>query len=117
MPPMPPPGIAGTADCFFGTFWAAQIEQHLRLTGLSPLPERDFPPRYVLLHFTNLRQDEFDSDVDYLRSLAEFYRGKGICFNTPPGTHGYDGEQVACRLKRLRISALEMTRYRGISLI
>jgi hypothetical protein len=55
---------------------AEQIEQYLRAAELSPLTEPDFPPRKLLLHFTNL-QDRFSSDAEYLRDLKAFYREKG----------------------------------------
>lgn len=53
-----------------------KIENFLRFTDLPPLPNPDFPPRWVLLHFTNL-QDPFRSDEEYLRALQEFYVDRG----------------------------------------
>ena len=53
-----------------------RIEAFLRYADLPPLQNPDFPPRWVLLHFTNL-QDLFDSEADYLNDLQEFYWGRG----------------------------------------
>lgn len=53
-----------------------EINSLLQKAELLPLLNPDFPPRKVLLYFTNL-QDPFDSDADYQHGLEEFYRDKG----------------------------------------
>lgn len=53
-----------------------KIEGFLRFADLPPLPNPDFPPRWVLLHFTNL-QDLFGSEGEYLRALQAFYVDRG----------------------------------------
>lgn len=53
-----------------------RIETYLRFADLPPLPKPDFPPRWVLLHFTNL-QSPFGSEEEYLRDLQAFYRDRG----------------------------------------
>lgn len=64
----------------------AKIHGFLEVAGLPPLPHADFPPRWVLLHFTNL-QDPFDSEQHYLRDLEAFYRRRGyrVRLNSGPG--------------------------------
>lgn len=54
----------------------SKIHASLGFAGLPPLPHPDFPPRWVLLHCTNL-QDPFDSEEHYLRDLEAFYRKRG----------------------------------------
>lgn len=51
---------------------AELIETRLSFADLPPLHNPDFPPRRVLLHFTNL-QNPFESDEEYLRDLQDFY--------------------------------------------
>lgn len=58
-----------------------RIATFLARADLPVLPHPDFPPRWVLLHFTNLR-DPFDSEAGYLRDLAEFYNEQG--YRIPP---------------------------------
>ncbi|WP_075881852.1 hypothetical protein [Vreelandella massiliensis] len=53
-----------------------QIEAWLRLADLPPLPNPSFPPRRILLQFTDLL-DHFDSEDEYLRDLKNFYDERG----------------------------------------
>ncbi|QOC22749.1 hypothetical protein IC757_00860 [Wenzhouxiangella sp. AB-CW3] len=53
-----------------------KIETWLRFADLPPLPSPDFPPRWVLLRFTNL-QDSFGSEEEYLKDLQAFYVERG----------------------------------------
>lgn len=53
-----------------------RIEQFLNFADLPALANPDFPPRWVLLHFTNL-QCPFTSEEEYLRDLQVFYRDRG----------------------------------------
>lgn len=53
-----------------------RIEEFLNFADLPALVNPDFPPRWVLLHFTNL-QCPFNSEEEYLRDLQAFYRDRG----------------------------------------
>lgn len=52
------------------------INNFLQFADISSLSNPDFPPRYVLLHFTNL-QDPFSSEKDYLNAMEKFYSSNG----------------------------------------
>ncbi|VAX09414.1 hypothetical protein MNBD_GAMMA25-972 [hydrothermal vent metagenome] len=58
------------------SLYLKRIEDLLHIADLPPLQNPDFPPRWVLLHFTN-QQDSFNSEEEYLRNLQGFYWEQG----------------------------------------
>jgi len=85
-----------------------QIEAFLQFADLPPLPNPDFPPRRVLLHFTNL-QDPFDTKAQNQRDLQEFYWERSypvelqVCFQDGVSMNN-DG--LFCHLSSARIADL-----------
>lgn len=57
-----------------------RIERFLNFADLQTLANPDFPPSWVMIHFTNL-QNPFDSEGEYLDAMQEFYWDKGYSIN------------------------------------
>jgi len=89
-----------------------RIEDFLRMAGLPPLKNSNYPPRYVLLRYTNLCGDPFSSDENYLQGLRKFYLEQGYYVDSGDilnESKQVNGNAFFCHLSSVEIAEMIQT--------